>query len=100
MKIQKKMTNKKERKHSELLIKILNSNVQFNNDKESQKSQTIYNKEKKSLFNKYHLNYRNRGQNLKVEFINNLTNIQKNTKKNDFNVNNSIKVLISFSYYY
>jgi len=87
-----KKTNKKERKHSELLIKILNSNVQFNNDKESQKSQTIYNKEKKSLFNKYHLNYRNRGQNLKVEFINNLTNIQKNTKKNDFNVNNSINM--------
>ena len=78
----------KERKNSELLIEILNSNTPFNNEIDCEKSKTIDNNEKISLFNKNDVIFRNRRKNLKVEVINNLTNVSSKNKINDYNNNN------------
>ena len=83
----------KERKNSELLIEILNSNTPFNNKINCEKSKTIDNDEKISLFNKKDVNFRGR-RNLKVEVINNLTKISTKNKINDFKDNNLINILI------
>ena len=81
----------KERKNSELLIEILNSNTPFNNKINCEKSKTIDNDEKISLFNKKDVNFRGR-RNLKVEVINNLTKISTKNKINAYKDNNLINM--------
>ena len=81
----------KERKNSELLIEILNSNTPFNNEINCEKSKTIDNDEKISLFNKKDVNFRGR-RNLKVEVINNLTKISTKNKINAYKDNNLINM--------
>ena len=91
MKIEKKIYKKK-KKNSELLIEILNSNVPFNDQIDCQKTKTIDNNEKISLFNKKDVNFRNKRNNLKIEVINNITNISIKNKINDYKDNNLINM--------